>query len=88
MVEREGAIPVIAATTADRLDVFRMALDDRSVAGRALVINVTARLRRFHEALSDIYPQPEDHALDKRMAAKPVIVANAVNARRRRRAGK
>ena len=40
MVEREGAIPVIAATTADRLDVFRMALDDRSVAG-TIGINVT-----------------------------------------------
>jgi hypothetical protein len=66
MIEREGAIPVIQATTADKLDVLRMALDDSSVPGRALVINVTARLRRFHEALSDIYPQPEDYALDKR----------------------
>jgi hypothetical protein len=66
MVERDGAIPVIAATTADRLDVLRMALDDSSVPGRAFVINLTARLRRFHEALSDIYPQPEDHALDRR----------------------
>jgi hypothetical protein len=66
MVEREGAIPVIEATTADKLDVLRMALYDSSVPGRALLINVTARLRRFHLALSDIYPQPEDHALDKR----------------------
>ena len=66
MVEREGAIPVIKATTADKLDVLRMALDDGSVPGRALVINVTGRLRRFHEALSNIHPQPEDYALDKR----------------------
>jgi hypothetical protein len=66
MVERDGAIPVIAATTADRLDVLRMALDDSSVPGRALVINLTARLRRFYEALSEIYPQPEDFALDRR----------------------
>jgi hypothetical protein len=66
MVERDGAIPVIAATTEDRLDVLRMALDDSSVPSRALVVNFTARLRRFHKALSDIYPQPEDHALDRR----------------------
>ena len=66
MVERDGAIPVIAATTADKLDVLRMALDDDSVPGRALVVNLTARLRRFHKALSEIYPQPEDHALDRR----------------------
>jgi hypothetical protein len=66
MVEREGAIPVIEATTTEKLDVLRMALDDGSVPGRALVINLSARLRRFHRALSEIHPQPEDHALDKR----------------------
>jgi hypothetical protein len=66
MVERAGAIPVIEVTTADRLDVLRMVLDDHSVPGRALVINLTARLRRFYKALSEIYPQPEDHALDRR----------------------
>jgi hypothetical protein len=66
MVEREGAIPVIQTLKADRLDVLRKALDDSAVPGRALVINLTARLRRFHEALSEIYPQPEDHALDRR----------------------
>ena len=30
------------------------------------MINLTARLRRFHDALIEIYPQPEDHALDRR----------------------
>jgi hypothetical protein len=67
MVDRDGAIPVIAATAADKLDVLRMALDDTSVPGRAIVINATARLRRFYGALSKIYPQPEDHALDRRL---------------------
>jgi hypothetical protein len=66
MVEREGAIPVIVSMTDERINVLRMALDDRSVPGRALLINVSARLRRFHQALSEFYPQPEDHALDKR----------------------
>jgi hypothetical protein len=66
MVERDGAIPVIQTATADTLDVLRTMLDDASVPGRALVINLTARLDRFHKALSDIYPQPEDHALDRR----------------------
>jgi hypothetical protein len=88
MVEREGAIPVIVSMTAERINVLRMALDDRSVPGRAVLINVSARLRRFHHALSEFYPQPEDHALDKRMAAKPIKGATAVNARQRSRAGK
>jgi hypothetical protein len=66
MVERDGSIPVIAATTANKVDILRMALDDSKVPGRAIVINVTARLRRFHEALIKVYPQPEDHALDRR----------------------
>jgi hypothetical protein len=66
MVERAGAIPVIEVTTADRLDVLGKVLDDHLVPGRAVVINLTARLRRFHKALSEIYPQPEDHALDRR----------------------
>ena len=66
MVERDGAIPIIQITTADRLDVLRTVLDDSSVPGRALVINLTARLDRFHKALIEIYPQPEDHALDRR----------------------
>jgi hypothetical protein len=67
MVERDGSIPVIAATTAERLDVLRMALDDTKVPGRAIVINLSARLRRFHAALVEIYPQPEDHALGRRL---------------------
>ena len=66
MVERDGAIPVIATTTADRLDVLQTLLSDKAVPGRALVINITARLRRFHAELIKIYPQPEDHALDRR----------------------
>ena len=66
MMERDGAIPVIEVTTTDRLDVLRMALDDTFVPGRALVINLTARLRKFHAALIEFYPQPEDHALDRR----------------------
>jgi hypothetical protein len=70
MVDREGVIPVIAASTADRLDTFRMALDDQSTPGRGLVINVTRRLGRFYDALTHFYPQPEDHALDRREKAK------------------
>jgi hypothetical protein len=66
MIERDGAIPVIATTTADRLDVLQTLLSDKAVPGRALVINITARLRRFHAELVEIYPQPEDHALDRR----------------------
>jgi hypothetical protein len=66
MVQRDGAIPVIEATTADKLDVLRTMLNDKLVPSRALVINLTARLRRFHDALVEIYPQPEDHALDRR----------------------
>jgi hypothetical protein len=85
MVERDGAIPVIAATTADRLDVLRMALDDTSVPGRALVINLTARLRRFHKALSDIYPQPEDHALDRRREKAKAETKTRSRTRRRQR---
>jgi hypothetical protein len=85
MVERDGAIPVIAATTADRLDVLRMALDDTSVPGRALVINLTARLRRFHEALIEFYPQPEDHALDRRREKAKAATKIRSRARRRQR---
>jgi hypothetical protein len=85
MVEREGAIPVIEATTADKLDAFRMALDDRSVPGRALVINLTARLRRFHAALSDIYPQDEDHALDRRREKAEAETKTRSRTRRRQR---
>ena len=85
MVERDGAIPVIAATTADKLDVLRMALDDTSVPGRALVINLTARLHRFHRALSEIYPQPEDHALDRRREKAEAETKTRSRTRRRQR---
>ena len=85
MVERDGAIPVIAATTADKLDVLRMALDDDSVPGRALVVNLTARLRRFHKALSEIYPQPEDHALDRRREKAEAETKTRSRTRRRQR---
>ena len=67
MVERDGAIPVIANNEGGQARrVANGAETITSVPGRALVINLTARLRRFHEALIEIYPQPEDHALDRR----------------------
>jgi hypothetical protein len=55
----EKAIPNVNYTTADKLPKLLVALDGESPPARALVVNLSAQLRRFHTALAHHHMRPE-----------------------------
>jgi len=65
MIDREGAIPNINHTTMDKLGSLALALEGDGLPARAVVINLSAELRRFHFALAEYHPQQEDFELDR-----------------------
>jgi hypothetical protein len=65
MIDREGAIPNINFTTIDKLGGLALALEGDGLPARALVISVSAQLRKFHFALTEYHPQRDDFELDK-----------------------
>jgi hypothetical protein len=65
MIDREGAIPNINHTTMDKLGSLALALEGDRLPARAMVINLSAELRRFHYALAEYHPQREDFELDR-----------------------
>jgi hypothetical protein len=65
MIDREGAIPNINHTTMDRLGGLALGLEGDGLPARALVINVSAQLRKFHLALAEYHPQRDDFELDR-----------------------
>jgi hypothetical protein len=56
----ERAVPNINTVTLDKIsERITFALDGEGLPARALMVNLSAQLRKFHDALAHYHPQPE-----------------------------
>jgi hypothetical protein len=65
--EGERAVPNINHARMSKLSArMELALSGDTLPGRVLAINLTAQLRKFHNALADVHLQPDTEASPKR----------------------